>query len=237
MNTEINILPLTYLGNIQYFTKLCFTDCIVDIHEHYVKQSYRTRCDILTANGPASLVINTVRGSNFNKTTVKDTRIDYSKRWQHQHWQSLVSSYRSSPYFDYFADMFAPFYEERYEFLLDFNTRLAEVVLRLLGIENPEARIRFSEKYMDTDKLVREEPGIKYTDLRDAISPKPRLARPDPFFAPEPYWQVFSEKINFVPNLSITDLLFCEGMHSLEILRKCLTVHDCFPADALKRRI
>lgn len=218
----MNILSLAYLGNIQYFSKLCFTDCIIDIHEHYVKQSYRTRCDILTANGPASLNINTVRGSNFKKVSIKDTRIDYSKRWQHQHWQSLVSSYKSSPYFDYFADIFEPFYHKRHDFLLDFNAGLMQNVLKLLG---SDIQLRFSEKYIDISELSKENPDTIYSDLRDAISPKPRLAVKDPYFQPEHYWQVFSDKLNFVPNLSIIDLLFCEGPAGLDIIKKSVVNH------------
>lgn len=216
----MNILSLAYLGNIRYFTKLCFTDCIIDIHEHYVKQSYRTRCDILTANGPTPLIINTVKGSNSDKVSVKDTRIDYSKRWQHQHWQSLVSSYKSSPYFDYFADIFAPFYSKRYDFLLDFNTELLHNVLKLLG---SDICPRFSDKYIDIREHSGEGSGIIYNDLRNGISPKPRLSLPDAGFTPEHYWQVFSDKLGFVPNLSVIDLLFCEGPSGLEVIRKSFT--------------
>ncbi len=205
------ILPLTYLGNIQWFTKLiCSPDCVIDIHEHYVKQSYRNRCDILTANGPAALTVNTVKASNRDKAAVKDTRIDYSKRWQHLHWQSLVSSYGGSPYFEHYAGEFEPFYTSRFDFLLDFNLGLLETVLRLVG---SDAEIMLSEMYI--------EPPVDTSakDWRSAISPKPRLFQPDALFIPEPYWQVFSDRTDFVPNLSVIDLLFCEGPQALEIIR------------------
>lgn len=206
----MEILSLTYLGNIQWFSKLCFSECVIDIHEHYHKQSYRNRCDILTANGPASLTVNTVKSSNWNKASVKDTRIDYSKKWQHLHWHSLVSSYRSSPYFDHYASEFEPFYNSQFEFLLDFNIGLLETVMRLLG---SPAQITLSEEYIEPTETT------DATDWRDAISPKPRLARPDTTFSPEPYWQVFSDRIAFTPNLSVIDLLFCEGPQALGIIR------------------
>ena len=76
----MEILSLTYLGNIQWFSKLCSSECIIDVHEHYVKQSYRNRCDILTANGPVALTVNTVKTINWPKSAVQDLSIDYSKR-------------------------------------------------------------------------------------------------------------------------------------------------------------
>lgn len=198
MSSPTNILPLTYLGNVHYFSKLCFEPCIIDIHENYVKQTFRNRCDILSANGVISLTINLIKPSTL-KCAVKDMRIDYSKRWQHQHWLSIVSAYRSSPYFDYFEDQFAPFYQRKYDFLLDFNLELTQLIIKLLG---SNAQITLSDRYIV--------PSPDDCDMRGIISPKCRIESADPTFNPTPYYQVFSEKMPFVPNLSIIDLLFCE---------------------------
>lgn len=197
-NNKRNILPLSYLGNTYYYSKLCHEPCIIDIHENYVKQSYRNRCDILSANGPISLTVNLVKPDTL-KCLVKDMRIDYSKRWQHQHWLSIVSAYKSSPFFDYLGDYFEPFYRRRYDFLLDYNIELMELVLQLMG---SDVKPILSDKYVvATDDDM---------DLRAAISPKRRIEDYDPLFRPEPYYQVFNEKMAFVPNLSIIDLLFNE---------------------------
>lgn len=203
------ILSLTYLGNVQWFSKLCFGECVIDVGEHYLKQSYRNRCEIMAPGGRTTLVVNTVKGSNRDKPAVRDTRIDYSKRWQHQHAQAIVSAYGNSPFFEHYWPELEPFYTKRFEFLYDLNAGLLNTVLRLLG--SPAAP-SFSETYI--------QPGEGYTDLRDAISPKPRLARPDPLFRAEPYWQVFADRTGFEPNLSIIDLLFCEGPRALAVLRR-----------------
>lgn len=205
----MNILSLTYLGNIQWFGKLCLSDCAIDVGEHYLKQSYRNRCEIMSSGGRTMLVVNTQKGNNLSKTTVRDTRIDYSKRWQHQHRQTIVSAYSAAPFFEHYWPDLEPFYLKRYDFLYDFNARLLETVLRLLGVD---AKTHYLYDYV--------EPNGGFADLRDAISPKPRLSKPDPLFRPAPYWQVFSDRLPFEPNLSIIDLLFCEGTDALRILRE-----------------
>lgn len=203
------ILPIAYLGNLQYFSHLCRGNCIIDIHEHYIKQSWRNRCSILTAGGPVSLTVQVVHGSTPG-IPVCDIRIDYSKRWQHQHWGSIVSAYKKSPYFDHYADVLAPFYVKRYDFLVDYNLELTRKLLELLRIDEEPL---ISEYYLTaSDKDI---------DLRTTLSPKPHFNRPDRQFRDVPYYQVFSEKFPYVPNLSVIDLLFCEGPQAKNVLFAC----------------
>ncbi len=203
----MTVLGLTYLGNIRYYTHLYLTECVVDIHENYAKQSYRNRCEIMGANGPLTLVVPVIKSPNFDKTKVRDVRIDYSKRWQHQHWLSIVSAYKNSPYFDFYAERFEPFYRQKFDLLLDFNVGLTRLVLELLS---GTGQLQFSDRYI-------EQPAGE--DLRNSLSPKTRLSKPDPIFNPSPYWQVFSDRMPFAPNLSILDLLMCEGPGAVDVLQ------------------
>ena len=202
----MKILSLTYLGNIRYYQKLLAGDAVIDLGEHYIKQSYRTRCEILTSSGVLPLSLQVVKPSNRDKPAMRDIRLDYSKRWQHRHWNSLVAAYQNSPYFDYLGDIFEPFYRRRFEFLVDLNIGLLEEVLKIIG---RCGEVRYSESYIEA--------GEGDEDLRDAISPKPRLAKPDPSFIVRPYTQVFGEE--FVPNLSIIDTLMCCGPRAGEVVR------------------
>jgi hypothetical protein len=185
---------------------------VIDVHEHFVKQSLRTRCNILTANGPAPLAVGVAKMPNWPKTPVREVRVDYSKTWQHRHWMSLVSAYRSAPYFDHYAPRLEPFYTRRYDFLLDLDLELTTLLLEMIG---SDVRPVLSQSYV--------EPGPGIGDLRHCLSEKPRLARPDPHFTEKPYYQAFAPA-GFVPGLSVVDLLFAEGPHTLEHLRSCVTL-------------
>ena len=45
-------------------------------------------------------------------------------------------------------------------------------------------------------------------------------AQQDPAFHAESYFQVFSDRLPFAPNLSVADLLFAEGPDAAELLRR-----------------
>lgn len=198
----MTILPVAYLPSVEYVARLAAGDCVIDLHEHYVKRSERNRTRILTANGVMDLTVH-LRNANRPQTPVCDVRLDYSKRWQHQHWEALVSAYAASPYFDFLADRFAPFYERRYEFLADYDLELLRLLLQLSGVG---CELRLSERYVEAA------PGD--LDLR----PKRREGST---FVAEPYVQVFSDRMPFTANLSAIDLLFAEGSAAAGVLRRC----------------
>lgn len=231
------LLPTAYLGNIQYYSKLLSGHACIDLHEHYLKQSWRNRCDILSAGGIMSLTVPVYHTGGIN-TPTREIRIDYAKRWQHQHWQAIVSAYRGAPYFDHYEGAFAPLFTERFEKLVELNNALLEVTLRLLDPSGKIAdQIAFTDHYWSCDKTedstnmdhssnampaskdANKLEGEQVCDLRTCFSPKPRLSRPDPTFTAPQYYQTFSDRLPFAPNLSIIDLLFCEGPASADILR------------------
>lgn len=203
------LLSTAYLGNLQYYSKLLSGEAVIDVGENYIKQSYRNRCEIMTANGVSSLVIPVLQPSGV-KTPTKEIRVDNTKKWQHQHFQAIVSAYRNSPYFFYYEDEFAPVYNKRYDFLIDLNNELLDITLRLL---KTDIKPMFTE-----NSPVFEAAPYAENDFRISISPKPRLQRPDPSFTPPPYYQVFAEKFEFAPNLSILDMLCCEGSNGRALL-------------------
>lgn len=209
-------LSTAYFGNIRYFSKFVSGESVcLEREEHFCKQSYRSRMDILGANGPLTLSVPVVR-RHGEKTKIRDTEIDYAEPWQHVHWNALVSAYRSSPYFVHYEERLAPLFAKKERFLIDLNDRVLERLLELTGIE---ASWQGSECYLPAGELG---PGDR--DFRTSISPKARLRRPDPEYREVPYYQVFSDRFGFVPDLSVVDLLCCEGPGTKDILKaSCLS--------------
>lgn len=194
------LLPSVYLGPVQYYSKLRqFDVLVIEQHEHFPKQTYRNRAEIYSPNGLLSLSVPLVKRNM--RQAMKDVRIAYDYDWQKLHWRSLESSYRRSPFFEYYEDDFRPFYEgKQFEFLIDLNEALEARILKLLKWE-----VKFSKSTTYEKTLSPEQ-----TDFRELISPKNTLAS-DPDFVPKIYYQVFETRHGFLPNLSIVDLLFNEG--------------------------
>ncbi len=202
------ILTSAYLPPIQYFTKLYAAPYVIEErHDHYVKQTYRNRCIIAGPNGAQVLTIPVEHGGGVKPTT-GDMRISEHGNWRHLHWNALVSAYDNSPYFFYYADDFRPFYEQRYEYLADFNAALIAKVCELLEL-SPD--VRQSSAYIEAATVGAE-------DLREVIRPKAGFFAEN-HFCPVPYYQVFQSRTGFLPNLSIVDLLFNMGPESRIVLR------------------
>ena len=121
------LLSTAYLPNVHYLSQVINCDTIViEKHENFVKQTYRNRCDIATASGKLSLSIPLIKQAD--KELISDKKISYAEDWQKQHWRTIVSAYKNSPYFEFFEDEFKPFYENQFEFLLDYNTQLLQTI-------------------------------------------------------------------------------------------------------------
>ena len=127
------ILPTTYMGSAEWYRQFLANPSAVQIEvmENFPKQTYRNRCTITTPDGALTLSVPVKRADS--KQLTRDVEISYQQRWQHQHWIALVSAYKRTPYFDYYADFFRPFYEKETKFLVDLNEGLHEVIVRLMA--------------------------------------------------------------------------------------------------------
>ena len=203
MSMQSLLMSTAYFGPISLYAALCNHDnAIIDGHEFFVKQSYRNRCEILGANGLQNLSI--PLQERKNKSLTKDIKIDYKTSWQQQHWRSIESAYNSSPFFEFLMDDLIALHQRNYEFLLDFNCALQDAVLNIIG---KKIQVSSSAAYVAE--------SANCIDVRNSYSPKIKSN-----FVYPPYVQVFEHKMEFVPNLSILDLLFNVGNESEIYLSK-----------------
>ncbi|MGD1842579.1 MAG: WbqC family protein [Thermonemataceae bacterium] len=205
------LIELQYLPPLEYFTALLkHSQCLIDIHENYQKQSYRNRCYLCTTHGVQALSIPVVKGNTKQK--MKDVRIDYTQKWLQVHWRTITSSYGKAPFFEYYIDFFYDIFFKKPTFLTDLNQSLLTLCLRLIDIQIP---VVYTEKYIEKGEFT------DMTDARAAIHPK-KSYRQNLFYMPKSYEQHFGSE--FVPNMSILDLLFCEGNNAKYIL--CESLHS-----------
>lgn len=208
------LLSTAYLPPVQWFCRLAANDVVfVEACESYHKQTYRNRCVIDAPNGLVSLTI-PVEKSEDGSRCIKDIRISDHDDWRTKHWHALGSSYYNTPFFEFYQDDFRPFYEKKFDFLLDFNEELIHKCMELTGIQ---CEIRHTDQFIDSDEIN----PFETEDLRFLISPKISYGKDTPFNS-KPYYQVFAERHGFHPNLSIIDLLFNMGPETLLILHDCI---------------
>ena len=144
------VLLTTYLGSVEWYRRFLANPSAVQIEvmESFPKQTYRNRCTISQAIGRKGdeakgerreakgwelLTLSVPVKRADSKQLTRDVEISYQQKWQHQHWIALMSAYKRTPYFDYYADFFRPFYEKETKFLVDFNEGLHETIIRLMA--------------------------------------------------------------------------------------------------------
>lgn len=202
------VLSTAYFPPIQYVSKIIHADCIfIEAYENYSRQSYRNRCNILSCNGVLSLTIPIKKGTAL-KEKITEVRIDYSVNWQRSHLNAIISAYGKSPFFKYYSDdILEPIYR-KHDSLFDLNNSILNALLLIIQTKkNITPTTSFIKKY---DESI--------FDYRNSINPKKNSIS---FAYPvHTYIQTFSDRFEFIPNLSILDLIFNMGPESKSFLLK-----------------
>ena len=220
------LLSSAYFGPIQYFSKWASVFSVnIEAHENFIKQTYRNRCEIVSANGMLKLSVPVLREDRI-KIPIKETKIDYDTLWQKQHLRAIESAYRRSPYYEYYIDEFIPFFEKKTTFLYDLNYLITETILDILGWDKqigetneyiPANTDPCNKNTIPSNKKI--DSGNNIIDFRTIIAPGNKGSH-DPTFKSTAYIQNFEEKYRFIPNLSILDLIFQTGPEAKQILHQ-----------------
>lgn len=197
------IAPLAYGGSLTLWSHLVkANEIVIEKNDHYQKQTQRNRLYIHGANGKLLLSIPIKHLGTSGHQKYDSVAIDNSFSWQSQHWKSLQTAYRSSPYFEFYEDDIAPLYNNSFTHLFDFNRAMFRILIRLLGISIP---VTFTEQF---------EPNTPHVDLRSLVDVKQQKLK-----ARIEYTQVFADKNGFIDDLCLLDLLFNTGPQSANLLR------------------
>jgi len=199
------LIETHYLPSIAYFAALRdVTEIRLEKYEHFVKQSYRNRCHVLSTQGKKNLIVPLT--SKHGKVFIADVRVDYGQKWVNNHFRTIQSAYGKAPFYGYYAQDLERVMFRKTAFLYDLNWELLSMCLKWLKWD---VTIKETAAYEKT-------PTNGVLDLRSAINLKKTDNEGD-FFRPASYQQVFGN--TFVANLSLIDLIFCEGPAAAQIVQ------------------
>lgn len=203
---KTGIFSTAYLPPIAWFQQVANCDVVyIESHENYIKQSYRNRCKILSANGILNLSVPIIHASRKQK--ISEVQTQELELWRKTHWQAICSAYGKSAFFLYYRDAFEPFYTNKNtQSLFELNQQLIAVILNIVKLN---IELNFTQTY--------EESSLTAVDYRNFFNAK-NLNRESELIFNKKYFQVFAEKLPFEPNLSILDVLFNVGPLSKDYL-------------------
>lgn len=194
----------TYFPSISHFVAIIQSERIVfEVEDNFQKQTNRNRTYIYSPNGIQLLNIPVKHAKTANQKT-KDIQIEPDFDWQKQHFKSLEAAYRSSPFFEFFEDDIAPFFEKKHKFLMDMNFEAFELTTKCMRLK------------LDFDKTTEYFHEVDSTTLLDARNLANGKKDNNTF---EKYTQVFDDKHGFINNLSVLDVLFNEGKFTVDYLK------------------
>lgn len=202
-------IDLNFLPNLEFFSAISGFDKLVYFPEQrFQRRTYINRADILGPNKVQSLTV-PIQGRR-PAIPIGQLKIDYSQDWVKSHLRSIQTAYGKAPFFEYYFPYFEEIYHSNPALLLTFNQHILTLCLKLLGSSAKLEKANLDEKTSD------------FKDIRGLISPRVHFSQGD-YYSSVSYFQLFGS--DFEPNLSIMDLLFCEGLESNGLILKSLKKH------------
>ena len=206
------LIEAQFFPPIEYLARCVQADSvIIEAHEHFQKSTYRNRCHIAGANGMQVLSVPLQRQKteeslrSADARSIQNMRISYDVDWQKQHWRTLQTAYGSAPFWAFYAPVLERFFTHKFDYLLDYNVEILKTIFKLLKID---------KSVIITESKSYEAVYTEGSDFRQLISPKIKSN-----FEMTPYSQLFNDRYDFIPNLSVLDVLFCCGNQSLSVLK------------------
>ena len=199
------LLPIFYLPPVSWFAVFLKeeNEIVLEQYENFPKQTYRNRTNIYGANGRLSLIIPI---NHSGERVMKEIKVSHRENWQKLHWKSIKTAYQSSPYFEFYEDKLQKIFEFRTDSLIQFNLNALKIVLDILKTEKAYS---LNIEYV---KIPLEE------NYREKFS-----AKKESEIEMEEYYQTFTDKMGFMKDLSILDLICNKGPETLTYLKNIYT--------------
>ncbi len=226
----VPLLSAFYFGSVEHYRLLAqHQQVIVDIGEHYERQSYRTRTRIVGPNGVQDLTVQIARRSG-EKMPMRTVGLSYIETWPQQHVHAIRSAYGNTPWFIHFIDEIEAVVLQRYDRLVDLDLATMRLGMKWLGLRT---EVVVSEEYVVQSSLsdvlggapTKEVSRLGHKtldndqpfDLRTTLHPKRSL--PAEITSPPPYPQIFADRHGYQPRMSVIDLVMNSGPEARSILR------------------
>ncbi|WP_295232753.1 WbqC family protein [uncultured Chryseobacterium sp.] len=195
------LLPVFYLPPISWFSVFLNPEHTIELEqcENFPKQTYRNRANIYGANGKLALII-PIRHNG--KRLLKDIEMSDSEDWKTLHWKSIKTAYQSSPYFEYYENRLKEMYAYEGKSLLDFNLNAIHIIQQILKTD---------QAYILNEEYIKNPEAINFRERFSAKAPSE--------FAMEDYYQTFSDKLGFLKDLSVLDLICNKGPESVTYIK------------------
>ncbi len=189
-----NTIP-TYFPNVAwYYGAVQAGEVVMYTHIGYNRKWHANKMELTGANGTQFLSIPLV-GGRMHKGLYETTAISYDIDWQKNHWRSIETMYGRSAYFEYFASALKQFFATPYTNLVECNIASIQLLNKCMGLNMPMA----TEAKQELTKNIALSAGTYPHKLN--------------------YTQSFADKYAFVPNLSMLDMLLCNGPQCVTLLK------------------
>lgn len=200
---------LPYFPNLEFFAAIIHADELIFFPEdRYQRQSYFNRTQIRLANKVETLSVPIV--GRRPRIPCKDILIDYSQDWKKIHLRGIQSAYGKAPFYEFYFPYFEKIFEDQSTSLWDMNLNILTICLKLLG---STVKIRIEDQHKNLELC---------SDIRGKLKPSRHFSQRN-LYEPQSYFQLFG--LDFESNLSILDLLFCEGTSAKSIILKSAKNH------------
>lgn len=227
--TRVAIMQPTYLPWLGYFSLMQSVDLFILLDSvQFSRRSWQQRNQIKMMNGPLWLTV-PVLSKGKREQLISEVEIDYSQDFPRSHQKSLEVNYKKCVHFETLSPQLFAMLDADNKYLSGLTINSILWIRDVLGITTPvRLASEFDVSGVKADLLASlceqvgateyiSPPGSKvYLDESDAFDRRRIPLSYFKFTHPE-YPQRFGD---FLPNMSVVDLLFNCGPDSLSLIEK-----------------